>query len=116
MWLAGYRKLLKPGGIAGFVSDYRSHVVIRMSGLPVRQNDRSRPCFSDPCGDSESVFNRRREPRIAETHAFTEPGADDFSGSFCLLGAKLRRAPCSHFALSEVQNAHRIALRDHPDQ
>ena len=45
-----------------------------------------------------------------------EPGADRHSRRLGFLGADFRRTASSHFALGEIENAHRIALVDHLDQ
>src|SRR6185295_14762902 len=51
-----------------------------------------------------------------EIQALAKPRPDGRTGRFALLRSKFRRAAGSHFSLSEVEDAHRVALVDHFDQ
>ena len=67
-------------------------------------------------GQSEAVFDRSREPGVAEIHPLPESRADRHAGRFRFLCPNFRSTAGSHFALGQIQNAHRIALVDHLDQ
>ena len=90
--------------------------MVRMAGLPVRQNQDSRPQLANDARDFQPVVVGVLDPAVRNIQRLPPAGFEDASRLVRFARAIFDRTARAHLALSEIENRSAVAALGHLQQ
>src|ERR1700676_2449213 len=107
------RKLLESGEEAALVAEGGGMVVVRVTGFPIRENDRFGAGFADYSGEPGLVLASRVDVGVRYAERAAPAHAKNLGGFAGFFGAGFWYAARAHFACGEVEDAGLITAVSH---